>query len=324
MSRRPDLFIIGAAKCGTTSLYEYLRGHPEIFMSPAKEPRYFAPDLDSGSGHDLRHGRDEQRYLALFEEARDEKRLGEASVRYIYSSKAPRLIREFQPNPYIVAMIRNPVDMMYSMHNQRASEGAEEIADFVQALAAEQDRLAGRGVPEGTNPALTVYRPRARFSEQLPRWFDTFGRERVHVIILEDMVRDPAGTFRNLLEFLDVDPGYQPESFAAYNRSHAPRSRRLRTLTKSRLPQWLVWELLPRVVGDRVTRGSVRAFRHSSLNRRAAPRVPLSLELRARLQEEFDPEVVRVGQLLGRDLTDVWWKHAVVKETASTGVDRSD
>lgn len=307
MTRRPDLFIIGAAKTGTTSLYEYLRGHPEVFMSPAKEPRYFAPDLDSGSGHDLRYPNDEERYLALFEGARDEKRLGEASVRYIYSAEAPRLIHEFQPNAFIVAMLRNPVEMIYSMHNQRVSEGAEEIADFEQALAAEAARREGQGLPSGVNPLLTLYRDRGRFGEQLPRWFDTFGRERLHVIIFEDMVDDSAGTFRRLLEFLDVDPNYQPASFAAYNRSHAPRSRILRTLTKSRLPQWVVWQLLPRVVGDRATRAMVRGFRHSPINRRAAPRAPLRPELRRRLEEELTPDVARVSELLGRDLAALWF-----------------
>jgi hypothetical protein len=312
VSRRPDLFIIGAAKCGTTSLYEYLRGHPEVYMSPAKEPRYFSPDLLSRSAHDLHYGKDLQRYLALFKEARDEKRLGEASVRYIYSQEAPRLIREFQPWPYIVAMLRNPIDMVYSMHNQRVSEGREEFADFEQALAAEQDRLVGRTVAAGVNPALTVYRPRARFGEQLPRWFETFGRERVHVIIFEDFVRDPVTHFRRLLEFLEVDTSYQPESFSAYNRSHAPRFRFIRTVTNARIPQWLVWRLLPAVAGDRVTRGIVRSFRNSPLNRKSAPRAQLRPELRRRLEEEFEADVARLSEVLGRDMAAFWWKREAV------------
>jgi hypothetical protein len=309
MSRKPDLFIIGAAKCGTTSLYEYLRGHPEIFMSRAKEPRYFAPDLAVGThGHDLNHPHDETRYLALFSEARDEKRLGEASVRYIYSQQAPELIAEFQPRPYIIAMIRNPIDMMYSMHNQRVSEGHEDIADFEEALAAEEDRRAGRRIPAGSNSKLSIYRDRARFSEQLQRWFDRFGRERVHVIVFEDMIADPPGIFRRVLEFLEVDPEYQPETFSAYNKSHAPRSRLLRSLTRSRVPQWIVWSLLPRVVGDRVTRGMVRGFRHSPLNRKPAPRTPLRPELRTQLEAEFSDEVERTGEMLGRDLLSLWFK----------------
>lgn len=309
MSRKPDLFIIGAAKCGTTSLYEYVRGHPQVFMTRAKEPRYFAPDLAIGtSGHDLNYPHDEARYLALFADARDEKRLGEASVRYIYSREAPRLIAEFQPRPYIVAMIRNPVDMIYSMHNQRVSEGHEDITDFEQALAAEADRREGRRIPAGSNRHLSIYRDRARFSGQLQRWFDTFGRERVHVIVFEDMVADPAAVFRRVLEFIEVDPDYQPQSFTAYNKSHAPRSRLLRSLTRSRLPQWIVWHAMPRLVGDRATRSMVRGFRHSSINRRPAPRSPLPPELRRQLEQEFADDVAATGAMLDRDLAGLWFK----------------
>ena len=311
MTRRPDLFIIGAAKCGTTSLYEYLKDHPDVFMSPAKEPRYFAPDLASaGVGHDLVYGKDEDRYMGLFSEARDEKRLGEASVRYIYSSSAPGLIRDFQPRPYIIAMLRNPVDVVHSMHNQRWSEGAEEIADFEQALAAEEDRKAGRGIPPGSNPMLAVYRDRARFGKQLPRWFETFGPERIHVIIFEDMVRDPAGTFRRVLEFLEVDPDYQPESFAIHNPRHQPRNMALRSLLNSRLPQWFAWSVMPRLLGDRATRGLVRRFRHSRFNRKPAAKTAMRPEVRRRLEAEFAPDVASLSKLLGRDLAQVWWKHA--------------
>jgi hypothetical protein len=308
VGRRPDLFIIGAAKCGTTSVYEYLKGHPEVFMSPAKEPRYFAPDLALGAlGHDLVHGADEDRYLALFDGAKDEKRLGEASVRYMFSREAPRLIREFQPDAYIVAMIRDPVDMMYSMHNQRISDGYEDITDFEQAMAADSDRQAGRRIPAGSTSLLSVYRDRARFGEQLPRWFEAFGRERVHVIVFEDMVRDPAAEFRRLLEFLDVDPDYQPASFQAHNVSHAPRSGLLLSLTRARLPQFIVWQVLPRLLGDRATRRIVRGFRHSRVNRKSAPRPPMRSELRRRLEDEMAPDVARTSELLGRDLAALWW-----------------
>ncbi len=320
MSKRPDLFIIGAAKCGTTSVYEWLKGHPEVFMSPDKEPRYFAPDLATGSGHDLRYPNDEDRYLALFEGARDEKRLGEASVRYIYSVEAARLIHEFQPNAFIVAMVRNPVETIYSLHNQYVSEGAEEIRDFEQALAAEEGRRQRLSLTSGASRLL--YRHRGRFADQLPRWFDTFGRDRVHVIVFEDMVADPAGTFRLLLQFLQVDPDYQPESFAAYNRSHAPRSRTILTLTRSRPARWFIWKLLPRVVGERATRALVRWYWSSPIKKRAAPRAPLPDELRRRLENEFEPDVARLNELLGRDMGALWWNRPPARPVAATEVER--
>jgi hypothetical protein len=308
--RRPDLFIIGANKSGTTALYEYLKGHPQIYMSPSKEPRYFAPDLDSGHPHNLRYGVHEARYLSLFAGARDEKRLGEASARYMYSHDAPRLIREFQPRPYLVAMLRDPVDMAYSLHGELVAEGGEQILDFEQALDAEADRRGGRRVPGGRNAKLFLYRDRARYAEQLERWFATFPREHIHVMLSEEFRTDPASHFRALLEFLEVDPGYQPPSFASHNVGWAPRSRTLQRLARTRLPQWLVWTAMPRVVGEARARSLVRVYQNSSIYRRTQRRPPLSQELRRRLEEELAPDVARLSDLLGRDLAAFWWQPA--------------
>lgn len=309
MTRRPDLFIVGAAKCGTTSMYEYLREHPEVFMSPRKEPRYFAPDLQTGiPGKDLEYGKDLVRYLGLYKDATDEKRLGEASVRYIYSKDAPRLIHEFQPDAYIVAMIRNPVDMMFSLHGHRFAGGSEDIADFEEALAAEEDRRQGRRLQRYSIPEVHQYRARARFSEQLPRWFEAFGRERVHVIVFEDFVREPEATFRRLLEFLEVDPDYQPPSFSARNPRHEPKSQALRAVLRSSVPQWLVWSALPRVVGEANAHRIMKPFRR--MNRKTAAKPRLSPELRRRLEDELAPDVERLSQLLDRDLSALWFKRS--------------
>jgi Sulfotransferase family len=317
VKRRPDLFIVGAPKCGTTSLYQYLKGHPEVFMSVAKEPRYFSPDDALGaSGHALRHGRDLERYLDLFADAREEKRLGEASVGYIYSRLAPGLIHEFQPDARIVVMLRNPVDMIYSLHGQRLSEDREDEPDFAAALAAEDDRRAGRGVPAHATPAGSTYRDRGRFAQLLPPWFETFGRDRVWVIIFEDFIRDPAGEFRRLLEFLDVDPAYQPPEFGVHNPSHAARSRTLRTLTKTRPAQWIVWQVMPRVIGDRATRALVRRFRHSRINRMPLRREPLDAGLRAQLEAEYAPDVAALSELLGRDMSALWFSGPTRKASA--------
>ena len=321
--RRPDLFIVGAPKCGTTSLYEYLKGHPEVFMSPRKEPRYFAPELMTGAeGKNLRYGVDEERYLDLFSEARDEKRLGEASVRYLYSEQAPGLIRQFEPGAFIVVMIRNPVDMIYSLHAHRVSGGGEEITDFEQALAAEEERRLGRGIRPDSNALANVYRDRGRFAEHLPRWFETFGRERVHVIVFEDMVRDAAGEFRRLLEFLEIDPDYQPESFDAYNPRHKPRSEAVRGLLRSRLPQWLLWSALPRVVGERRAQALVRPFRR--FNRRPAERQQMSAQLQTRLEAEFTPDVARLSEMLGRDLAALWWGRPATSSGSSVATAGSE
>jgi hypothetical protein len=322
--RRPDVFIIGAAKSGTTSVYDWLKAHPEVYMSPAKEPRYFAPDLYGGHPHDFRHGVDEQRYLDLFAGATTEKRLGEASPRYIYSTDAPRLIHDFQPDARIIAMVRNPVEMVYSLHNQRVSEGMEDIVDFQAALDAEEDRRAGRrGVPSLVNRKLALYRDQGRFGEQLERWLAVFERERLHVILFDDLANEPAETYRDVLEFLDVDRDFKPASFAAQNLSWTPRSRRLRGLTQSRPAKWLAYQALPRMLGERGARRLTRSFRYSPIYRKSKPRAPLPPTLRRRLEDEFEADVIRLGQIVGRDLLKLWFGRTAAESAAQVTADQS-
>jgi hypothetical protein len=306
--RVPNLFIVGAPKSGTTSMYEYLRGHPDVFLTEFKEPCYFAPDLAlDKSGNFLRYGRDEVRYYDLFSAAGNVKVVGEASTRYLFSSDAPVLIREASPEARIVAMLRNPVDLVHSLHAHKLAAGTEDIVDFEQALAAEDDRHAGRRLPAHSNPRLATYRDRALFGEQVSGWLQTFGRDRVHVIIFEDMASNPAAEFQRLLEFLDIDPDYEPASFSAHNVAHGARSARLRRLLSGRPAQWLGWTALPKIIGDSRTRTLVRRFSQGRLQRRPIERSPISPQLRSRLEQEFAPDVALLSRLLERDMSSFWF-----------------
>ena len=308
MSRRPDTFIVGAPKCGTTSLYEYLKGHPEIYMSRRKEPEYFARDLETGRG--MRYGEDLERYLELFEGARDEKRVGEATTRYLYSREAPRLIHEFQPLPWIVVSVRDPVDMAHSLHGHYVSVGLEPVTDFEEALAAEDGRSEGRSVAGEQYPELLLYRQWARYGGQLSRWLEVFDSRRIHVTVFEDMVADASATMRRLLQFLDVDPGYRPATFAPHNVSSRPRSRVLMSILNAPGPRRVMRSLLPLALRDRTTLPLGRSLRR--LNARPERRAPLSRQLRRELEETFAPDVALLGDLVGRDLAALWWKRSAV------------
>jgi hypothetical protein len=304
-ARKPDLFIIGAPKSGTTSLYDYLAGHPEVYMCPVKEPLYFCPDVRSGRGTRLEYPHDEAAYLALFDDVRGEKRLGEATTRYLVSHQAAALVNQFQRDAYAIAMLRNPVDMLYALHNERVSQRHERITSFEDALAADEDRSHGRRLPPGTNVLGGVYRESARYAEGLERWFSALGRERVHVIVFDDFARDTATEFRRVLEFLGVDPDYQPETFEAHNSSHRQRLW-VRRIVDSGPGNWLTHDVLGRVLGTNGRARLALRFRQSRLNRRPAPRSPLAPLLRERLATELRPEVERLSAVLGRDLVGPW------------------
>lgn len=278
-------------------MYTYLRPHPDIFLPPvwSKEPFYFGSDLT------LRAGRiSTEDYLALFQDATDEKCVGEGSTGYLYSSNAAGEIYSFCPEARIVMILRNPVDMVYSLHSHLLYSGEEDISDFEQALAAEADRREGRRLPPRARSVdRLLYRRVARYHEQVKRYFDTFGRDQVHVIIHDDMQRDIATTYRSVLWFLEVDEQFQPE-FTTVNANKEARTR-WGTYLYSQYPptvRRIGRILLP---SQRLQRAVVSTLRR--LNTRYVKRPPMKPETRRRLCREFAADVERLSQLLGRDLT---------------------
>ena len=160
--KRPDTFVVGAFKSGTTALYEYLRAHPQIFMCVPKEPMYFGADLTP------RYRRmTEQEYLALFADAQPGQRAGEASPWYLYSHSAPAEIAHFAPDARIIVMLRNPVDVMHAQHGQLVFNRREDITDFAAALEAEPARRRGERIPgDAIRPEALYYRHSVHFAEQ--------------------------------------------------------------------------------------------------------------------------------------------------------------
>jgi sulfotransferase family protein len=306
-ARRPNFFILGAPKSGTTSLYEYLEGHPDVFMSPVKEPFFFSPDVSTGARHRYRYPDDQESYIELFAGAADRARVGEASTTYLVSRQAPDLIKSFAADALLIAMLRNPVEMVHSLHNERVSQGAEEITDFELALAADDDRQAGRRLPAGATPLGAAYRETAMYGEQLARWIDAFGRARLHVIVFDDFVADTAGQFAAVLRFLGIDDEYRPAAFGARNPSHRLRRGPIRVLLESRPTAFVRRRVLPAVVGEDRAARMARRFRHSRVVRRDNARSPIPEHVRQRLEADFAADVARLSDLLGRDMAKLWF-----------------
>ena len=293
--RKPDFFIVGAAKCGTTAMNDYLGQHPGIFVPEAKEIHYFGQDLDIRTARP----RDTlESYLARFEGAEAFARAGEASVWYIYSRSAAQEILEFNPDASVIIMLRDPVEFMYSQHSQAMHNalGDEDILDFAQALDAEEDRVAGRRpVPAQTTfPDGVFYRRIARFTEQVQRYYDLFPRDRVHVIVFDDFRADTAAAVRDTYRFLGVDPDFVPET-PVVNPNKTYRSWAVRKL-QQRIPG-KAKDLVPAAVRRRASDAIY------AMNRVYQPRDVMDPALRAQLQAEFAPEVAALGDLIGRDLS---------------------
>ena len=291
--RRPDFFIVGAPKCGTTAMAAYLRQHPEIFIPAAKELFYFGSDLETWRRRPTR-----AEYLATFAKAGGARRAGEAFPGYLYSNVAPAEILEFSPSADILIMLRDPVDMVQSYHAQQLFMGLEDIEDLERAMAVEAERSAGRHLPPGSPPAFWLQYSRiARFADHVERYLDAFGKEHVHIVLYDDFQSDTAATYGEVVRFLGCDPSYLP-TFPIINPRKGVRSASLQRLVRNPPPviRRIARRFLPL---DARVRSRQALYR---LNTRSAEARPISPAFREQLRTSFAPDVRRLASLIGRDL----------------------
>ena len=293
----PNLFLVGAPKCGTTSMHAYLSQHPEIFMSTPKEPHFFSSDIRFRFR--TTHYRNEREYLQLFAGAKDYKRRGEASVWYMYSAVAAENIYRFNPNTLILCMIRNPIDMMFSMYRFSRKKGGENLKTFRDALDAEQDRKLGKRIPKTVFVVESLfYRDIATFSVQIKRYLDRFGRDNVHVIVFDDLCTDPNSVCGEVFSFLGVRDGITVD-FGKHNVTDEIGSHVLYRVFRS-FPH--IAEAVRSVTPRRFRRVILEAT-NAILPEPVAPESALESQLRIELKKEFLSEVERLSKLLQRDLT---------------------
>lgn len=292
--RRPNLFIVGAPKCGTTALYYYLRNHPEVFMSRVKEPQFFAADIFAHQRNVLT----QSEYLDCFARANGAKKIGEASTGYLGSRVAARDIKAFSPSAQVIIMLRNPVDVMYAQHSERVFSNMEHIRDFPAAVDSTEERRWRSGAFKGERVARLGYRELARFSPATKRYFDIFGRENVHVVIYDDLRRDAGAAYREVLRFLKVDLNHEPQC------SIINANRRARSLAVQRFlehPPKLLWRISEALLSKHLRSSIGRSMRW--LNVVYAPRPPMNEKLRQRLQAECRFDIEQLSCLLDRDLS---------------------
>ena len=293
----PNFFIIGAAKSGTTSLYHYLKQHPEIYMSPLKEPRFLAfvdekPNF-AGPG-DQRHVNytsvtDIDSYRALFSKVKNEKAIGEASVIYLYYYRTvPEQIVRYAPEARLIAMLRHPAESAFSSFLHLARDGHETTHDFARALELEDRRVADNWTP------MWHYTRRGFYYEQLKRYYDVFGRERLAVFLYEDFKARPLDVLRDIYRFLGVDEDFTPDIRTNYNTSGLPKNQALhRMLTKPSPLKLALKPLLPQP--------AMRFARRIINNNLVRPQ--LAPDVRQRLIELYREDILNLQDLINRDLS---------------------
>jgi hypothetical protein len=288
--KKPDFFLVGAAKAGTTSIFKYLLQHPSIFIPDIKEPHYFsefpqprAPRLEN-----------DEAYLALFEHCPEEATAGDASTSYLYSPNAARRIHDLNPKARILIVLRNPIDRAYSFYWHNRREFAEDQS-FEHALDAEPRR-----VMEGT-PFRYHYVTSGLYFEQVKRYLDVFGADAVLIHLFEDLKRDPAGLCQRIFQFLGVDPHYPVDTGSIYNPGGENRNRMVGWLVSPQFPgRKLIRSVFPR---------ASRSAKHWLMAKNITSPKPMNPDTRARLASAFRSDIERLEDLISRDLT-TWKAHA--------------
>ena len=314
----PNFLIIGAAKGGTTSLYAYLSQHPQVFMSVPKEPTFFGNEGTDGlfnGPHDedrAYHSRvitSFAHYAALFRNVTYENAIGEASVYSLYLPKAPEQIRKYVPNATLFAVLRNPADRAYSAYLHVVRQARERLS-FADALQQEPFRIQQKWNP------LWHFKAMGFYYEQVKRYYDMFGRSQMHIYLYEDFQNDPLGIIKEVLEILGVNSSFTPDVSKRYKKSYVPKHAAIeRILHKSKVKLQCAKEHWPKPLRWRVRHLEELIDRIAQPNRVTPP--PMPEEVRASLLSEYQDDIVRLGDLLRRDLSH--WCNPATVATAHKG-----
>lgn len=302
MMKRPNFYVIGAPRCGTTALYTYLRSHPNIFLPEIKELHYFASDFPNIQKVLFKS---DDEYLKMFAQANENHvAVGEISPLYMYSKVALRNIKKFNPAVKLIVMVRNPLEFVQSVHQLNLGLLREDEPDLAKAWDLQEIRRQGKRIPAGCRePELIMYGELGSFGKYVEKVFEIFPKEQVLIVLFHEFVKDPKQGYENILSFLGV-PSDHRQGFPPVNSNYEHRSK---LLGKFLHPPQIVYRLYMKLLslsGIRFMRfvsqvyGKVEAF-----NARRVSRASIDLDLYARMQTYFRDDVRKLSELMNRDLS---------------------
>ena len=294
-AQRPNFLIVGAAKSGTTSLYAYLRQHPDIFMPEWKELSFFIGDPNTP----LHKAKKLYYYRKVFAKAKNESAIGEASTSYLYDEAAAGNIKEKLGAIKIIIALRDPVSMSYSLYNHQLRREGETIESFEEALEKEDVRRTNSEFREKCYGwhANYYYYQRALYYHQVKRYVDTFGKDNIFIILFEELVAETLGVVQNTYRFLGVDDAYVPEI-----KIHNPAGAILK------IPMfWKDSGLFLKTFQFVFSKNLIKKIPHLLRNVGRKPPQPINPITAKKLRKRFYEDICQLEQLIGKDLST--WKN---------------
>lgn len=285
--KRPNVFLVGAPKCGTTSLANWLARHPDCYLPPEKEPHYFDDYLKRGMSL--------ADYEGLYSAATDRQSiLIDASTSYLSDEGAIAAILQYEPEAKFIAMVRNPVEMAPSFHEEVYFRGAEVESVFWKAWGLQAERALGRKMPASCqNPRMLQYATMCMLGRQIARAEQLVPKGQLLVVVLEDLKNFPRNEYLRILGFLGIPDDGRIE-FPVHN---SAKANKYQALTRWLRAAGIVKERL----GLRKKFGVRSALMKAGRVERS--RVALDGEVRLALIDEFRDDVKLLSGVLGRDLS---------------------
>lgn len=296
----PNFLVIGAGRAGTTSIYHYLRQHPQVYMSPIKETNFFAYICADWDDRELeRIGwsskypvRSLDAYQTLFGQVRGERAVGEVSPHYLANPRTAGCIRRYLPSVRLVAILRHPVDRAYSSFLFHTRDGRERRT-FERAI---EEELAGVR-REMLGYGQLHYLRLGRYHELLQPYYELFAREQIAIFLFSELQRDPAAFMKEVFQLLEVDEEFVPDVSRRHNVSGIPKSFLVRLLLRDRPAVSRVKRRLPGRVQDGLN-GLLQNLRGRGLDR-----PEMRAETRSWLADYYQADIERLEKLIGRDLS---------------------
>jgi len=279
----PNFFIVGAAKAGTTSLYNYLKNIPRIFMSPVKEPRYFSQIVAINNPNRIGN---KKKYLDLFKDIKDEKAIGEASPIYLLDPDSPKLIHQAVPNAKIIIILRDPIQRAYShyLHNVRNGITNVSFMEMITNYLNSEDK---------ENPRLHLLINSSLYSKRVQKYFDTFGSKQVKIIIFEEFVANTKQTINDIIKFLEIDYELTETPTKTYNPFGESRNQ----LASSIISNKTVRKFAKRIISLPTRKKIVR-----NIFNKDSVKPEIGIEERKILEKIYKTDVKKIQSILDRSL----------------------
>ncbi|WP_456399953.1 sulfotransferase family protein [Persephonella sp.] len=302
----PDFFIVGAGKSGTTSLAKYLSEHPQIYIPDLKEPQFFSfynCEYNNNRPKPFLYIRDFDDYVSLFIESSEEQKLGEASTSYSIPYMVDKTIHNMKSvygdlaeNLKFIFIIRNPIERIFSAYIMYVDIGIEDLS-FEKAILSGIERIK-----KGYRLELN-YIDNNKISESIEAYIKSFGKPKVRIYLYEDLKERPLWLLRDLFEFLEVDPNFVPSNLGvAYNISGIPKSPVHKVIYNVTVRYNPLKPIIKKILPEHA-KGKVAQY----LKKILYTKPQMSPEVREKLKEIFKEDILKLQELIGRDLSH-WLK----------------